>query len=56
MQRLGAFDARLVRVAVGPIGNASDARGQTLVWEPRSQQAPSVLYGSRWLPMFDPCA
>ena len=36
---LRAFDAGLVRVAVGPLGNASDAEGQDLVWKPRSQQA-----------------
>ena len=39
VQMLGAFDAGLVRVAVGPLGNASDAEGQALVWKPRSQQA-----------------
>ena len=39
VQMLRAFDAGLVRVAVGPLGNASDAEGQDLVWKPRSQQA-----------------
>ena len=39
MQRLCAFDAELVQVAVGPLGSASDAEGQDLVWKPRSQQA-----------------
>ena len=56
MQKLAVFDIGIVRSAVGPLGSASDAEGQDLVWKPRSQQAPSILYGSHWLPMFDPCA
>ena len=39
VQRLGAFGTGLVWSEMGPLGNASDAEGQALVWKPRSQQA-----------------
>ena len=51
VQRLCAFDAGLVRVAVGPLGNASDARGQALVWEPRSQRRHSFWMASDGVPV-----
>ena len=39
VQKLAVFDIGIVRSAVGPLGSASDAEGQDLVWKPRSQQA-----------------
>ena len=39
VQMLGAFDAQLVWIAMGPLGSASGAEGQAFFWKIRSQQA-----------------
>ena len=54
VQRLGVFDTGFVQIAVGPLGNASEAEGRLSVSTARSHQASSPLDGIRWCPCVDP--